>query len=204
MLETKAFILTFAMVMNGPPEGIYVFDYKDLVAHRTEIYEWAKKEQIIDQNWWWENHMFKFEQWEGEEIEDQKEEEVYKTHLEGIYNTYHMMKNVPLLEEFPLHKYKIANHDLFTNLSRMNYKYQSYLEERIEWELDRKDVLEQALEETKFCKKVWSLISDLNSSYYGAGAKRLKYVELKQLLGKEWFSGPELFPYVPYWRFRTE
>ncbi len=82
-----------------------------------------------------------------------------------------------------------------------NRGYRRHLIERHTLELDRADLIIDAIRETDQLYRVWDAVRDARCEFYYVTVRRQALKRLKCLIGEEAFNAAELPPNVPTWRF---
>lgn len=92
-------------------------------------------------------------------------------------------------------------YDTAVEFLRFNQKFCALLQKRLEWELDRADILRLALNEAKASHAIWQHVETCRCPYYGPTTRRSALVHLRRELGDEAFLLGVLPPIVPEWVF---
>jgi hypothetical protein len=178
-------MLWLLAVLNSPVESIEKIDPKFIIENRECLVYCIKKLEITDD---WEN------------INLLTSEDIANHQLGILQGTYQILKNTPFVKDFHP-RYKIAPAETFSHSLQMIRQHKYYLQERLEWELDREDVLREAIRQTERCYLIWDAIVDINSGDHRKCYKRLAYSNLITLLGDE--LGAEILPdMIPQWTAR--
>lgn len=96
---------------------------------------------------------------------------------------------------------RLPNRQYINDCIRFNRAYRKNLENRLVWEPDRADILNEAIQETERFYKIWDAMRDAKCEFHYITVRRLALSKLEDLLGTETFNSGELPPYVPEWRF---
>lgn len=96
---------------------------------------------------------------------------------------------------------RLPPRQLCNQMCNFNRRYRRHLEERLELELDRRFILDEAIGETEDLFRVWDMARDAQCEYYYITQRRQALKKLKAMLGDEDYANMRLPPNVPFWRF---
>jgi hypothetical protein len=98
---------------------------------------------------------------------------------------------------------RLPDRHMVNELIKFNREYRKNLEERQAWELDRADILSNAICETDRLYRQWDAIRDAQCEFYYVTVRRAALKKLRDGIGEEAFSVGRLPPHVPAWRFAS-
>src|SRR5262249_49510289 len=107
------------------------------------------------------------------------------------------LKDAPALSQVKL----LPDRDLVNEAIRFNRAYRKHLEERLIWETDKAESIQNAIIETQTSYQVWSLIQDAKCDFYFVTVRRQAMQRLREMLPEGDFDIGKMPPFVPYWRF---
>ncbi len=99
---------------------------------------------------------------------------------------------------------RLPARELVNQRIKFNQEYHRYLKDRLIWELDRADVLVEAIAETEAAYRVWDYIRDARCEYYNVTTKREALKNLKLAIGEDAYLRGEWPNSVPVHRFVTK
>ncbi|MCS6865664.1 MAG: hypothetical protein RMJ56_06465 [Gemmataceae bacterium] len=118
--------------------------------------------------------------------------------LNLLRTRYRELADAPRLAECQ----RLPDRQTVNELIRFNRAYRKHLEEREVWELDRADVLSEALRETDRLYRQWDAIRDAQCDFYYVTVRRAALKRLRDAIGEEAFATGRMPPYVPLWAFQ--
>ena len=121
----------------------------------------------------------------------------YQSDLDMLRRRNVELRDAPRLcesERFPARQW-------VSELCWFNRKYRMHLDERRYLELDREDILSEAICETDAAYRVYDLVRDARCDHYYTVIRRQALVRLREMLGEEDYAAVRLPPVVPVWRF---
>jgi hypothetical protein len=84
---------------------------------------------------------------------------------------------------------------------RFNRAFRKTLEDRAVWELDRADLLHNAMQEADRLYRQWDAVRDAQCDFYYVTVRRAALKKLREAIGPDSFATGHMPPYVPDWRF---
>jgi hypothetical protein len=123
--------------------------------------------------------------------------EDFENDLNLLRRRYQDLHDAPKLLDCQRFPDRGAVNDLLT----FNRAYRRYLDARQAMEQDRSACVRAALKETDWLYQVWDSVRDARCEYYYITVRRQALKRLKTMLGEEAYTGGELPPHVPLWRF---
>ncbi len=124
--------------------------------------------------------------------------EDFQADLNLLRTRYRDLADAPQLAECQ----RLPDRHTVNELIRFNRAYRQHLEERQAWELDRADLLREALQETDRLYRQWDAIRDAQCDFYYVTVRRAALKRLRDAIGEEAFATGRMPPYVPLWAFQ--
>lgn len=141
------------------------------------------------------------------EIMDKREErymlacrEDFQADLDILRKRYHELKDAPMLVDC----HRLPDRKLSNDLIKFNRQFRTHLEERVVWEADRADLIDEAIKETDRCYRDWDAIRDAQCEFYYCSVRRAALKKYRDSIGEEAYNQGKFPSYVPEWRFVTK
>ncbi len=117
--------------------------------------------------------------------------------LDILRTRYEALKDAPKIADAQ----RFPDRCTISHLIKFNREYKKYLEERLLFESDRADVIEEAIQETDACYRQWDSLQDAQCPFYYLTHRRMMLKKFRDYIGEEAFATGQVPPYVPEWRF---
>ncbi len=141
------------------------------------------------------------------EIMDPKEDkylltnpEYYQSEIDILRQRYVQFKDAPMVRDAQ----RLPTIDKINELIKFNRNFKKSLDERLLFELDRENLILEAIRETDVYHLLWIEIRHAQSEFLYVTGRRESLLKVKEFLGEERYISGELPPYVPHWRFSTK
>lgn len=126
--------------------------------------------------------------------------EDFEENLNLVRRRYRELMDAPRLAEAS----RLPEHRAVNELLGFNRAYRRHLDARQPMDLDRGDLLRQAIRETDTLYQVWDAVRDARCEYYYVTVRRQALKRLRCMIGSDDFFTGTLPPFVPLWRFELE
>lgn len=97
--------------------------------------------------------------------------------------------------------HRLPERHTVNELIQFNRDYRHHLEQRQAWELDRADLLADAIQETDRMYRQWDAVRDAQCDFYYVTVRRAALKKLRDSIGENAFKTGRMPPYVPDWLF---